>query len=319
MDETEVTQRSKSVATKEGLMTEDTTLISTSTGIKTKTKRRLYTWDEIPEWQRDNEHIRSGYVSETKSLKECFCSLFYLHNESVNIYTHFLPGLCFLGVVLFDNYAIKKYDTTTWIDYAMIDFFFLGGFTCLMMSSLFHCLKCHSIEVATFGNKLDYLGIVALVVSSMVSLLYYGFHDNKPYFFTFSGLTVLFGACCTVASLKERFRSREWRAYRAALFVAFGLSALLPVIAGLIRYGFEETCARIQLKWIVLEGIFYITGAVLYGTRFPECLSPGIFDIWGNSHQIFHVLVVVAALCHLKALLRTYELVHSTGLGTHSF
>ncbi|SCU91146.1 LAFA_0F02102g1_1 [Lachancea sp. 'fantastica'] len=310
MVETKVTQR-KGVIDKKGLMTEDATLMNNSAGSGTsKQKRRLYTWEEIPEWQRDNEHIRSGYIIETKSLKECFCSLFYLHNESVNIYTHLLPGICFLSVVLFDNYAIKKFVTTTWIDYAMIDLFFLGGFTCLMMSSLFHCLKCHSIEVAVFGNKLDYLGIVALVVSSMVSILYYGFHDNKPYFFIFSGFTALFGAGCTIASLKERFRSREWRAYRAALFVAFGLSALLPVIAGLVRYGLVETWARIQLKWIILEGVFYILGAVLYGTRIPERLVPGTFDIWGNSHQIFHVLVVVAALCHLRALLGAYELVH---------
>ncbi|SCU87536.1 LAME_0D10462g1_1 [Lachancea meyersii CBS 8951] len=309
MVESELTKR-KAVITEEGIMTEESTTLLNGSSNKKKIKRKLHTWNEIPEWQRDNEYILSGYVIETKSLKACFDSLFYMHNESVNIYTHLLPGMSFLSVILFDHYAIKRFTTTTWIDYVMIDLFFLGGFTCLMMSSVFHCLKCHSSEVAIFGNKLDYLGIVAMIVSSMVSILYYGFQGNKPYFYVFSGLTFSFGVGCTVASLKERFRSREWRPFRAGLFVAFGLSALLPVMAGIMYYGLEETWSRIQLKWLILEGIFYIAGAVLYGVRFPERVAPGIFDIWGHSHQLFHVLVVTAALCHLRALMGAYELYH---------
>ncbi|SCU80920.1 LADA_0B10220g1_1 [Lachancea dasiensis] len=274
-------------------------------------KRRLYKWSEIPEWQRDNEHIISGYVIETNSLWACLDSLFYLHNETVNVYSHLLPGICFFLVIVFNFYVLERFETTSLIDYCVIDFFFLGAFTCLMMSSLFHCLKCHSLEIAIFGNKLDYLGIVVLIVSSMVSILYYGFHDNKSFFFMFSGLTVIFGIACAIVSLGETFRSRDWRPYRASLFVAFGLSALLPVIAGLLKYGFKETWARIQLQWVILEGVFYISGAILYGIRFPERLAPGKFDIWGNSHQLFHLLVVVAALCHLRALIGSYELFHS--------
>lgn len=278
-------------------------------------RKRLYSWEEIPEWQRDNEHILHGYVLETKSVSECLKSLLYLHNESVNIYTHLIPGICFLLVALFDKFAIKKFPSTGLIDYLMIDFFFLGGFTCLIMSSTFHCFKCHSLEIATLGNKLDYLGIVALIVSSMISILYYGFSDNNAFFYGFSGLTLAFGIACSVVSLKERFRSREWRAYRALLFVAFGLSAVLPVIAGIIFYGVRETWSRIQLKWVLLEGVLYILGALLYGIRFPERLAPGYFDIWGHSHQLFHVLVVIAALCHLTALLGSYERFHKA-LGT---
>merc|ERR1712037_967809 len=31
-------------------------------------------------------------------------------------------------------------------------------------------------------------------------------------------------------------------------------------------------------------------------------LLPGRCDLWGQSHQIFHILVVVGALAHLKGL-----------------
>lgn len=275
-----------------------------------KQGRRLYTWDEIPDWQKDNEHILSGYVGETKSAWACFKSLFYLHNESVNIYTHLMPGFAFFTVLFFNKFAITKFETTSLIDYFMIDLFFIGAFTCLTLSSIFHCLKNHSLTVATFGNKLDYLGIVVLIVNSMVSILYYGFYETPSLFYLFTFITCSFGAACAIVSMKETFRTREWRPYRAALFVAFGLSAILPIITGIFHYGFSELYLRIQVKWVLLGGIFYIIGAVLYGMRFPEKYSPGKFDIWGHSHQLFHILVVVAALCHLTGLMKSYDLAH---------
>lgn len=271
----------------------------------------LCTWNELPDWQKDNEYIHGGYVRETNNFTQCINSLFYLHNESVNIYSHLIPGISALFLVLVDKYVVPRFPTTTFNDYFFLDVFFFGMFTCLTMSSTFHCLKSHSPPVAKFGNKLDYLGIVVLISTSMVSILYYGFYDNSLMFYTFSTITLAFGTACAVVSLEEKFRSREWRPYRAAMFVMFGLSALLPIGAGLVRYGAHETWTRIQVKWIILEGVFYIFGAFLYGVRFPEKYGPGKYDIWGHSHQIFHVLVVVAALCHMTGLLKSYAYVHT--------
>ncbi|CCF59296.1 hypothetical protein KAFR_0G02650 [Kazachstania africana CBS 2517] len=271
---------------------------------------QLYNWNEIPDWQKDNEHIISGYVKETNSFFSCIESLFYLHNESVNVYSHLIPAVCFLMTSLLNKTIVPKFRTTTVLDYLYIDLFFLGAFTCLILSSTFHCFKSHSLRIATFGNKLDYLGIVVLISTSMISLLYYGFYDTPSLFYVFAFITLSFGLACATVSLKDKFRSRECRAYRATLFVCFGLSAVLPVICGLYHYGFYNTWHRIQLKWVLLEGVFYIFGAFLYGIRFPEKYTPGKYDIWGHSHQLFHILVVIAALCHFKALMCSYEHVH---------
>lgn len=273
-------------------------------------RRRLYSFEELPNWQKDNEHILHGYVRETGNLKDSLKSLFYLHNESVNIYTHLLPALLFLAFTFATEFYMKKFPTTNTADYFYISLFFLGAFTCLILSSIFHCVKCHSLPVATFGNKLDYLGIVALISTSMISILYYGFYDSKYLFYSFSGLTSFFGFLCAYMSLKDKFRAREWRPYRALVFVIFGLSAIFPIMTGLFYFGLNEIALRVSLKWVVLEGVLYIFGAFLYGIRFPERLAPGRFDIWGHSHQLFHVLVVIAALSHLRALLDAYELVH---------
>jgi adiponectin receptor len=114
------------------------------------------------------------------------------------------------------------------------------------------------------------------------------------------------------------------------MFVLMGLSAVIPVIHGLHRYGYEQLERKIGLSWLVGQGAMYVLGAGIYAvSRFPTCGSssctdekygqarvperwaPGKFDIWGSSHQIFHVLVVCAAAAHLVGLLKAFDHEHN--------
>jgi adiponectin receptor len=95
------------------------------------------------------------------------------------------------------------------------------------------------------------------------------------------------------------------------MFVMMGLSAVVPVIHGLKLYGLEQMRKTIGLDWVVLQGVLYILGAGIYAARVPEKWNPGRFDIWGSSHQIFHVLVVLAAASHLVGLIKGFDYEHS--------
>ena len=44
-------------------------------------------------------------------------------------------------------------------------------------------------------------------------------------------------------------------------------------------------------------------GAGLYASRVPERWAPGKFDLLWNSHNLFHLAVVMAALIHYKSVL----------------
>jgi adiponectin receptor len=44
--------------------------------------------------------------------------------------------------------------------------------------------------------------------------------------------------------------------------------------------------------------------------RIPERVRPGLFDIWGSSHQIFHVCAVAGAAWHLFGLLKAFDYNH---------
>jgi adiponectin receptor len=54
-------------------------------------------------------------------------------------------------------------------------------------------------------------------------------------------------------------------------------------------------------------GAFYIIGAVVYAFRWPECFSNGKYDYFGNSHNIFHIFVVMAALMHWYGSVRVFH------------
>lgn len=140
-----------------------------------------------------------------------------------------------------------------------------------------------------------------------------------------------------VVVLFPRFRTPAWRPFRAFMFVAMGLSALFPVLHGVKTFGVAQMERQMGLSWLVTQGVLYILGAGIYAVsrlhcqcrmacqrfnsnirlillqaRMPEKLAPGSFDIWGSSHQIFHVLVVMAAGAHLIGLLKAFDYAHSS-------
>ena len=46
----------------------------------------------------------------------------------------------------------------------------------------------------------------------------------------------------------------------------------------------------------VVMGILYLTGLYFFVKKIPEKFYPKKFDIWLNSHTIFHIFVFLAAI-----------------------
>jgi adiponectin receptor len=105
--------------------------------------------------------------------------LFYLHNESINIWSHFLGAIGFAIAAPIIYRRLKPlYRTASAEDYAVFLCFFIGAIGCLTMSGTFHLLCHHSAEVARWANQLDYVGIVLLIWGSFIPSIYYGFQER---------------------------------------------------------------------------------------------------------------------------------------------
>lgn len=64
-----------------------------------------------------------------------------------------------------------------------------------------------------------------------------------------------------------------------------------------------------SLVWMGWMATSNLVGAAIYACRVPERWAPRVFDVYGASHQIFHVAVMVAAWIHYDGLLAAFRLV----------
>ncbi|KAI3329376.1 hemolysin-III channel protein Izh2 [Xylariaceae sp. AK1471] len=273
----------------------------------------LLLWDELPSWRRDNAFILSGYRQASGSYIASFLSTFDVHNESVNIWTHAAGSLVIVPLAVWYLYAelAPRYPSAGPADELVFACFLCGAALCLGTSATFHMLCNHSEAVAKWGNKLDYSGIVCLIVGSFVPALYYGLFCSPVLMSVYLYGIVLLGLGCGIVSWVERFRTPSWRPYRAAMFVGLGVSGVVPVCHGLTIYGYQSLNERMGLNWVLFQGALYIFGAFLYAARWPERTSPGTFDIWGHSHQLFHILILLAIASHLKGMTKAFDYHHS--------
>ena len=90
----------------------------------------------------------------------------------------------------------------------------------------------------------------------------------------------MLGFSCIVVSMWDKFREPDYRALRAGMFIALGLSGVIPAIHYSIVFGGYKAFNVGALGWLILMAILYIVGASLYAARIPESIFPGRFDIW---------------------------------------
>lgn len=171
---------------------------------------------------------------------------------------------------------------------------------CLLASSTCHLLACHSPRLSYIMLRLDYAGISALISTSFYPPVYYSFMCYPFFCNLYLGFITLLGIATMLASLLPVFQKPEYRHIRASLFFGMGVSGIAPILHKLILFR-NRPEAIYTTGYEVLMGLFYGIGALIYAMRIPERWMPGKFDIAGQSHNIFHVLVVAGAFTHYCA------------------
>ena len=71
----------------------------------------LGNFEDVPKFLQQNEYIKKGYRMNCNSLSSAFKTLFFLHNESVNVYSHLLGAIVFIFLIWFTSYFITNYKT----------------------------------------------------------------------------------------------------------------------------------------------------------------------------------------------------------------
>ncbi|KAL8846673.1 MAG: hypothetical protein Q9221_008259, partial [Calogaya cf. arnoldii] len=275
----------------------------------------LLTLDQVPEWKRTNPSILTGYRPISHSYRACLASWTFIHNETMNTYSHLL--LIFPVASLLLRYGLilaGKAESLTaprTEDILVFGIFLLGALACMGFSATYHTLMSHSQEVAELTKQFDYMGITCLIYSSFVPTIYYIFTCEtelmRMYMVTFTAIWA-----ALLALFASPLANQAWTApLRAPMFVIFAASALAPLGKGLEMYGWEHMQQMVGLSWVLAHGLTYALGLVPFLLLWPERTKPGKFDIVGTSHQLFHISVAIAATVHFIGLLKAYEFQHN--------
>ncbi|XP_039366459.1 adiponectin receptor protein 2-like isoform X3 [Mauremys reevesii] len=263
---------------------------------------RVIPYDVLPDWLKDNDFLLHGHRPPMPSFRACFRSIFRLHTETGNIWTHLIGFLFFLILGIGYMFSPNVNYVAPVQERVVFGMFFLGATLCLCFSWLFHTVYCHSERVSRTFSKLDYSGITLLIVGSFVPWLYYSFYCSPQPQLIYLIIVCALGITAITVSQSDHFSTPQYRAVRAGVFLGLGLSGLVPTLHFLLAEGPVRAARAGQVGWLLLMALLYILGAVLYAARVPERFFPGKCDIWFNSHQIFHVLVVAGAGVHLHGV-----------------
>ncbi|EEH19383.1 hypothetical protein PABG_01702 [Paracoccidioides brasiliensis Pb03] len=276
-----------------------------------KTKYRLLVASEVPSWYAHNSFIRTGYRPVNGSVRLCVNSLRFIHNETVNIYSHLIPaGIALASNGLLHLYFCDRYPTASMVDQLALHVYLTSSVVCFGISSTYHTLLCHSEPCSGLWARLDYVAIILQTVGSFVSGIYVTFYCEPCLQKLYWTMTGALGLLSSIILVSPQFQSSRWRLFRLSTFVATGLSGLLPIIHAAFIYPFAQLNQQAGLGYYLVEGLALITGVIFYATHFPESWIPEKFDIWGASHQIFHLFVVLSAVIHTWALLSVFDWIY---------
>ncbi|KFV20103.1 Adiponectin receptor protein 1, partial [Tauraco erythrolophus] len=176
---------------------------------------RVIPYDVLPDWLKDNDYLLHGHRPPMPSFRACFRSIFRIHTETGNIWTHLLGFVLFLCLGILTMLRPNMYFMAPLQEKVVFGMFFLGAVLCLSFSWLFHTVYCHSEKVSRTFSKLDYSGIALLIMGSFVPWLYYSFYCSPQPRLIYLSIVCVLGISAIIVAQWDRFATPKHRQTRA--------------------------------------------------------------------------------------------------------
>ena len=238
--------------------------------------------------------IVSGYRRPGLSFLECIKSLLYSSNETFNVWSHLVALALFISV----NMTTLLTDDPFFLPLIS---FAVGISVVYFTSSLAHLFNCMSADSHRICFFFDYAAIGFYTFTAGQALFFYSrtagasvwsIHDSLLSFQTvssvFSFLLTIF--CC--ASSQTRSKNKK-ALLKVAILVINWLMITSPYTIRQLLCKDDPAFNFTSLVYFKRHMIFCGLGAALYAARLPERLMIGVFDNFGQSHNLQHILVAM--------------------------
>lgn len=191
--------------------------------------------------------------------------------------------------------------------------FCLCAFFCLCFSTIFHIFFPISFKVNRVLQRLDHAGISILIFGSSFTIYYYYFYCNMVFKILYSVIISVACFSCFFISLMDFIHRPEYTKIKSVMYASLGLSNVVPFLHMCVLSWYASPHNpyipfNISFFLLFIMALIYLVGLAIYTYNIPERFYPKKFDIWMNSHTIWHCLVFAAAFVHYQNLLIVYNL-----------
>ena len=260
--------------------------------------------------QYANNSIKESEGNGNENIKEEFAD-----DEESGILKSAIDGL----IVAFDkiipgessvNYFFEEFET--YLEIYPFFIFLASAIFCLMSSAIFHWFYPISKTIFKILHKLDLAGVSILNFGSTFAMFYYYFYCIPTLRLLYCSMSFVFCFGVFIVSMGDIIHTPKYLKWKAIMYAGLGLSNIIPithvcVLAFLANPLNDNLPFNSSMSWVMFMGALYLIGLVFYTLRIPERYYPSTFDIWFNSHTIWHVFVFLAALAHFYAIILTYR------------
>ena len=269
--------------------------------------KEYVTVDRVPE-QYKERYILTAYRQPYSSVLDCLVSAIRLNNETINIWTHFIPFLAFLV------YFYKTFPSKLWPVSAIQPEFYpllaeeasICAF--LLSSSVAHTFNCMTPCIRHTCFYLDYAAISMYGIGG-ASATYYYLRPLNSGFFLFESPNLFTGiaALCSLLVVYVTCTSRHnWQrvkyVVRTLAFMASFLYGNSPTFYRFLECGLTGEECTSGLIYLFIGWSTYLIAAILNATRVPEKYYARTFDIYGHNHQWVHIITAIGTLAHFLAI-----------------
>uniref|UniRef100_A0A8C1FFT8 Progestin and adipoQ receptor family member IIIa n=1 Tax=Cyprinus carpio carpio TaxID=630221 RepID=A0A8C1FFT8_CYPCA len=252
---------------------------------------RLYTYEQVPGFLRENPYITDGYRAYLTS-RLCIKSLFILSNETVNIWSHLLGFFLFFTLGVYDLLAVLPMLDASREDYVIYSIGLFCFQVCMLCSVGYHLFCCHRSEkTSRRWMALDYAGISIGIICCYVPGVFYAFYCNNRK-----------RRSDNVPLELRRYSDLSQHIQEPQNVLAAGVpgncsghdvgSVLCPDTPSLL----DQEVAEASLSYILCCGGIWPNSHLsldLAQWGFQLRHSPGQLNYLGFSHQVWHILVVL--------------------------
>ena len=190
-------------------------------------------------------------------------------------------GLSLVGLVVLIVFAAIWGDA---FDIVSFTIFGTALFLMYLFSTLYHWLNIGSKGLSIF-RKFDHIMIYILIAASYTPICLGPLRG--PWGWSIFGIVWGFAVLGTILTA---IWIKAPRSFTTTIYVAMGWIVLIAVIP--LVQTFKEANLLYSLLWLLVGGIFYTIGGLIYAFKWPKIN----FKHFG-FHEIFHIFVMLGSAC----------------------